>query len=293
MKSYKEHIQHGDSSFPFDLFHQHFPTVGMQCCRIHWHDESEWIYVYQGCISVFIDAVEYIVKENCLLCIPPKVLHYIICREDVRYITCIFRLEMLDFKQNDSSERDYITPILEQQIWFTMPIAFHDDKVKYCYFEIDEDFQEAYTGYELAIKANLYKIIAYANRMHVFVEHNKLKTHKLEPIEKVFHYIELHYDEKIKVETLAAMINYNTQYFTRYFKQHTGETPIEYVTRIRLEKALEMLMDTDKSVLDISLDCGFESCSYFIKRFTKFKKQTPHSYRNTLKEHKILDHEKL
>lgn len=291
MKCYKEQVKHGDTLFPFDLFNQTFNEAQMQTCRIHWHDETEWVYVVSGTLSIFVDSVEYVVPANSLLCIQPKMLHYMIAQEACHYYTCIFHLEMLEFKNNDAIESEYLLPLIEQRLWFKMPISMIDKGVNRYIQDIDEAFMMHYLGYQLEIKATLLKIIAKLIRLDQIIDYQKPRNHKLESIETIFHYIESHYDEKMNVETLADLVNYNTQYFTRYFKQHTGETPIEYLTRIRLEKSLEQLMDTDKSILDISLDCGFDSCSYFIKRFTQFKHQTPHSYRQMVKQRKIMEHD--
>lgn len=290
MKNYKEHIQHGDNLFSFDLFNQYFPVDGMQTCRIHWHDEVEWIYLESGTLSIFVDSIEYVVEENSVFCIPPKLLHYIICRKSCHYYTCIFRLDMLDFKQTDYIEREYMQPLLDLNVWFEMPIQLQDECVKTCYHEIAEAFTLEYSGYRLEIKANMLKLLAYFIRNDKLIIYAKQNNHKLESIENVFQYIEANYHEKISVETLASLVNYNTQYFTRYFKHHTGETPVEYVNRIRLDKAIDQLMDTDKTILDVSLDCGFDSCSYFIKRFTKYKSMTPYVYRKMVKDHKHFQH---
>lgn len=293
MSTYKEHIKHGDASFSFDLFDQYFPIPGEQTCRIHWHEECEWVFVEKGVVSVYIDSVEYLVKENSLICIPGNVLHHMICRESCHYYACIFQLGMLDFQQEDEAEVEFLKPILKQHDWFTMPVVFEEDRVRMLYREIVEEFSKKELGYQLQIKANLLKVIAHLIRTNHVVERETRTDHRLAPIEMIFHYIEEHYGEKLSMQSLADLISYNAQYFTRYFKQHTGETPVDYVNRVRLDKAAEQLINTDKSVLDISLDCGFESCSYFIKRFTKYKSQTPHAYRKMVKNRKVMKHDQL
>ena len=54
---------------------------------------------------------------------------------------------------------------------------------------------------------------------------------------------------------------------------------MKYMIQYRIEQACEMLRDTTKTVLEISLDCGFENVSYFIRKFKELKGCTPQKYR--------------
>ncbi|WRK52276.1 AraC family transcriptional regulator [Coprobacillaceae bacterium CR2/5/TPMF4] len=81
-----------------------------------------------------------------------------------------------------------------------------------------------------------------------FIDHQLLITndyskHNLEAIEIVLKYIEEHYDEKITSQMLAKLLNYNHQYFSRFFKDNTGYTPIEYINKYRIDMACEELLD--------------------------------------------------
>ena len=60
-------------------------------------------------------------------------------------------------------------------------------------------------------------------------------------------------------------------------------TIMEYLNRYRIEQAAAMLEETDQKVLDISLECGYENFSYFIRRFRAYKNMTPAAYRKMVK----------
>jgi AraC-like DNA-binding protein len=282
MKKYKEHVIHGDYRFTFDLFDQTWKE-NHQACRLHWHEESEWIYVYEGKISVYIDAVEHIVEENQLICIAPYKLHYIQTLSKCHYTACVFKPEMLNFFKNDYIENNYLRPYIEQKLTLPKPISFTSNTVKHFFQSMIPPFNQKEEGYQLKIKAALLNIFAILIEEELFVVSEKQTKHQLESIETVLTYIEEHYQEKLSNRTLATLINYNTQYFTRYFKLHTGETPIEYLNHYRLEKAAEALVESETSILDISLNCGFNSYSYFIKKFKAYKKVSPYDYRKKLK----------
>ena len=68
-------------------------------------------------------------------------------------------------------------------------------------------------------------------------------------------------------------------YFCRYFRRLTGQTPIDYLITYRLESSCYALRTTDLTVTDIAFSCGFNDVSHFVKMFRKMYGMTPKSYR--------------
>ena len=69
------------------------------------------------------------------------------------------------------------------------------------------------------------------------------------------------------------------KYFCSFFKKLTGNTPLEFVNKTRIESACEMLKNENQSITEIALDCGFESLSYFIRRFKEQMGVSPNEYK--------------
>lgn len=138
-------------------------------------------------------------------------------------------------------------------------------------------------GWQLSLKASLLKIIS------LFVEEDKLvnelkyldikKQYKIDIIKKLLNYIHSNYQNKIYVDDLSKIANMNKEYLSRFFKSFIGKTPIEYLNNYRIERACVLIKNTDSSILDISMNVGFDNFSYFIKQFKKRKKCTPLQYR--------------
>jgi AraC family transcriptional regulator len=87
----------------------------------------------------------------------------------------------------------------------------------------------------------------------------------------VLDYVNMHLHEEISLGTLAALTGLTSYHFLRLFKQSTGETPLQFIIRSRMERAKKLLAATRVSVTDVALDVGYESVSHFI---TLFKRQT-------------------
>ncbi|MFA9558248.1 response regulator [Evansella sp. AB-rgal1] len=92
-------------------------------------------------------------------------------------------------------------------------------------------------------------------------------------------YVEKHIHEKITLERVAQHLFMNPSYFSRMFKKETNETFIEYVTRLKMKKAVDLLHNTNYTIEDISNQLGYENTSYFIKLFKKLNHLSPLEYR--------------
>ena len=93
-------------------------------------------------------------------------------------------------------------------------------------------------------------------------------------------FIENHFAEKFSLDELAAMSHYSPRQFTRIFISIYGTTPQKYILSLRLKKACTLLKETDISVEDTALRCGFGDGNYFSRMFRKYIGMTPKQYRS-------------
>lgn len=92
-------------------------------------------------------------------------------------------------------------------------------------------------------------------------------------------YVSMNLDKRISLEEVAEHLFLNSSYFSRLFKKETGETFIEYVTRMKMERAKELLDMTNEPMCKICELLGYDSQSYFIKIFKSYNGLTPVEYR--------------
>ena len=111
-----------------------------------------------------------------------------------------------------------------------------------------------------------------------------VRTSKSRRIAKVCKYIELNYQEPIKLKEAADLVNMSESAFSHFFKKKTNFTFIEYVTNLRIARACQMLTETSHTVAEISYSCGFNNLSNFIRTFKKKKGNTPNEYRIILQQ---------
>lgn len=86
-------------------------------------------------------------------------------------------------------------------------------------------------------------------------------------------------DANMSVENVAEHAGFSIDYFNRIFLAHTGFTVMSYVNYMRIKKAVELLRNTEKTVLDIALEVGYDSHEGFIKAFKRIYGVAPSEYR--------------
>lgn len=105
-------------------------------------------------------------------------------------------------------------------------------------------------------------------------------------IDRAISYMTSHYSDKIKVEDLAELSNLSSSHFTKIFKSVTGEPPIDYLRKLRLKKARNMLVSEIDNITEIALKCGFSTPSYFTSCFTEEYQISPTAFRQKFQQPK-------
>lgn len=97
----------------------------------------------------------------------------------------------------------------------------------------------------------------------------------LSRLERVLKYLHEHYQDNLDVEQLATMANMSSSTFHRNFRQVTASSPIQYVKKIRLTRAKELLQDQGLKVKQAAMQVGYESPTQFSREFTRYFGQSP------------------
>lgn len=92
--------------------------------------------------------------------------------------------------------------------------------------------------------------------------------------------IEERYDEDLSLESLASLFHFNASYFSTLFKAHTGVSLTEYIIRVRMNKAEQLLLHSEDKIADIAQKTGYKDVAYFIRVFRREKGITPKKFRS-------------
>ncbi|MHA8067370.1 AraC family transcriptional regulator [Aquirufa sp. ROCK2-A2] len=111
--------------------------------------------------------------------------------------------------------------------------------------------------------------------------HNVVSKKSEMRINKVCNYIQNHFSDKLSIKKVADLIHLTESNFCKFFKKATGKTYSNYINEIRINEACRLLVQTEKTVSQISFECGFETLSYFNRVFMKIKQTTPSKYKES------------
>lgn len=280
----KENRAHGDFQFPLGHYSMQYdnPSQLLDC---HWHDEFEFLMVTSGCATFRVGDIEYETSKGQALFIKSGEIHTAYSnRGSWGFSAIVFHPSLLNSNPYDKIQNKYINEIINKQNAYSTLISglkqWEGELLEHLKITIEIAKKKEYT-YELLIKSHLYAIFSLLLR-NVKTKEDLNLMYKSDRLKPAIEYIQANYKQKIYIDELSKMVHMSDGHFCRYFKKIVMKTPIEYLNHIRIIKACELLKNTDKKIIDIAMDVGFNNFSYFINRFKNCMKLTPANYR---KEH--------
>jgi len=147
--------------------------------------------------------------------------------------------------------------------------------------KIEAEFDRKPLHYEHAIRSNISLLMLHLLRACPVPlrKVSKNKTSHLKQISAVMQYIDAHYSQKISLAELASIAHMSPSYLSHVFSNATGFSLWDYIIAKRIEHAKYLLLSTNRKVLDIALECGFQNSVHFNKCFRSQTGLTPSEYR--------------
>lgn len=110
-------------------------------------------------------------------------------------------------------------------------------------------------------------------------EYTAPKAQSLNNMEKATEYIDAHFCENLTLDRVARIATMSRSYFSTTFRHLNGISLWDYITVKKVDKAIDLLKNTDKTMLEIATICGYNNTANFNRAFRKVTKRTPRSYR--------------
>ncbi len=252
-------------------------------CPFHYHDEIEILAGIEGTKRVFVDGKEYLLGAGDVIFINSRVPH---CTTDEvgpnHMILLQFRSDAFFDMPSDKLLRHlarFANNTGEHPVHF-FPADGDGEFYRYI-LQLYEENREKSISYEIYVRGCVYLILGYLYRTGIMTDvGHYLDSRSVDKVLPALAYIDEHYPEEISLLDLSILCGLSEGYFCRQFKEATGSTFVEYLNFVRIYNAEKLLRKTDKPILDISMDVGFSTVSYFNRTFRKFKSCSPRSYRN-------------
>lgn len=273
-----ERINHGTPDFPVVLYHvdQSFPRYRMMC---HWHVEYELIRVISGKLRLRIDENDFVLTAGEAIMIHGGTLHSGE-PENCIYECAVFSISPLTQLPGC---KEQLSTILGKETEISRIYSIDDKEIINAVNEFFDALSNSDKGYKLAVLGGLYRIFSVIIKKGLYGERTKenqdIENRYINRFKNLLTWLEEHYKENITLDQIAGIAGFSPKYFCRLFSKMTGRSPIDYLNCYRIDRASEMLLGTEKPIIDIAAECGFYDLSYFVKVFKKYKGIPPGQYR--------------
>ena len=131
------------------------------------------------------------------------------------------------------------------------------------------------------LQSSAFEVTGVADEMLnvIFTELESRQLYSGDDLKKVLNYIDRNIKRGVTLDMAAAYVGMSASYFSKFFKKYTGVNFITYVTDRKIEAAKDMLINTDRPVVNIAYDLSYSETNYFSKTFKKKVGVTPTEYR--------------
>ena len=278
MKYYRETVERGTPDFRFSHYNFKESSKLYSFVGLHWHSEIEMLYVKNGAISVTVEERKYVLNRGDIIFIEPEKIHTVNSfLLPLEYDAAVFSASALSLNSEHFFGRDIIMPIINGGAEFSGII---DSSFK--------DYEKLLSQAEILLNKESSKAAVFAALIGIisiiydggYIKKSSGQISKYShDIKKCLEYISENYSRKIKLSELSDLIHVSENYFCGYFKKFTGIPPFEQINETRVKKAAALLSDSDLTVSEIAVKCGFENLSYFTRKFKSIIGCTPIDYR--------------
>jgi len=279
-----------DAEFPFEYVYRDAKSAQVELPN-HVHDWYEFVYVYSGRGTFFIDHSFYDAEAGDIYLIPGNTIHSSFpVEEDPKRATAFyFSAAFVLDKSSMGDPFHYLQPFetaqSKQSFRFTVPETYREQIVDLIE-QVHHEYSEEKAGYRQAIRMHIQYILLllsrYAEKTWGKPLHRYQAATLPQWIEQTLTYIDSHLEEDLGLAHLARHVAITPSHFSRVFKRLTGMNITDYVTAKRVMRAKEMLKLNDRNIAQIAEACGFGSIPHFHRKFKSLTGMTPAQYKHSL-----------
>jgi AraC-like DNA-binding protein len=288
LKDNNEEIVPIDSAeYPFVCIYRYLDRCIGSIIPWHWHSFLELSYVAEGELIYQTPDETFTLKKGDAMFINSDTLHFIRPAgqaKDCCIVAFLFDMHFLSGMYSSLFEQNYLRPVMNCRSLQMYPI--HPDSRRRLemldsILKVRDLDKAGGFGSEFEVRHELSRFwcMLMEETEEIRREDRKLPDTDSQRIKDMMHFIEEHYGDKITIDDIAKSAGISERECRRCFGSCMNLSPVDYLNKFRIRKSAERLLKTGDSVLDIGLDCGFSSNSYFGKTFREEMGCTPKEYR--------------
>ena len=246
----------------------------------HWHDFYEISYICNGTATCFVDGKTYMVHPGDIVVFNAGEIHGWNMQEDVELLVLTFSKDIII---NDPYTDEEILPFFQEQSGgyanFISYRTDHSETIRRALFIAWQEWNDELSAKNMMIKAALLQILTclsrYDSGSRADMEIVQKNRRDLLRIDKGLRFLDSHFHEKIAIRDVAFASGLSPSYFSKVFHRLMGITYTDYLAQKRVYQANEMLETTEKNVVEVATECGFNSIANFYRTYRKYYQKAP------------------
>ena len=258
--------------------------AGWEMLKMHAHNDHELYFLVEGKRRYFIEDTLFDVTTNDLILIPKTKLHRTLINGDGKHTRYVVYFDhgmvqtLIDRVGAEAFEK-----LMQCSCLQLPPEAARQIRSK-----LNEMYLQQRTPDEYSHVVNTYLL---ENILLLAIRYGTPKQpiagKGISKMQEVAHYINKNLALPISLKDAAEIAHMEATYFSKSFKAATGEGFQEYLTKVRLRKAEQLLAHSDMLICEIAGACGFSTANHFSDVFRRWNGVSPTQYRKHLKNHRL------
>ena len=248
----------------------------------HFHNELEIIYFIRGSYEVYKEDGNLSIKGGTIYFVLPDEVHSVrSLMDDGEYISLAVDLSAISMNPEHYFQKGFVQPLQTGTLRLPRMIKSRDPGYKELVVYLEQLRQPcmeeaAYTLKRFScVMGFCTELMQYctvtANHVYTMQEESSIAKACVD-------YMHANYSQELSLELLAAHVHVHPNYLCAVFKKDVGMTVLEYLNRIRIERARELLSRKKQSIAQIAEQCGFRSVSTFQRTFKAYTGTTPSKF---------------
>lgn len=277
MKARRIYRKYSDPSFPLHVMRYAPMRIMSNFGHIHWHPEPELLYATAGEYEIYDEKGSFHLHTGEVCLIPTGKAHAIRSLSTNGEYWCIsFSMELISMSDNHFFQQQLAGPMKAGSLILPDKIRPSDQAAKDLDAIIHGTRDQQFIG-----------LMSFWLEM---LPHCKLnpKTHQLNhshgAVEACIRYMDVNYSSHITLAQLAAHVHLHPNYLCAIFKQHSGQTILDYLNTLRIRKARQLLNRGNLSITQVAEQVGFNDTDHFSRTFKSLTGISPSAFKKTYSE---------
>lgn len=169
-------------------------------------------------------------------------------------------------------------PLLSNKINDTLP-SERIEEIKTLLSAVKRELEDKQSDYVACVNNYISAVLILFSRAYEDERFSQKEKQSYQKLLTAVKHIDNHFKENLTLQELADVVGYSRCYFSSLFKKCMGMSVWDYICIKRMEEALSQIKTTDKNILDVALDCGFNNTVNFNKIFKKYTNVAPNAFR--------------